>query len=291
MAKKFHELDLSNAFLFAVAMQDSETCRMVLEIILRQQVSKVRVQVEHSILYSTDFRSVCLDVYASDEMQVEYDIEMQNNKTGHIAKRSRYYQSQIDVASLKPGEQPEDLRPNYIIFICAFDPFDRGLYRYTFENRCLECDFPLEDGAVKIFLNTKGENNAEVPEVLVNFLHYLENSTDICTESLKDQTIDRLHAKITAIKESREWEGRYMTFEELLQQRERSGREEGREVMLQLIRFMTEDGALEQIPRLTTDPLFIRRCMRNILYHKVNQFLSFYVWLRNSSQRHKIQIT
>lgn len=256
--KKFQELDLSNAFLFAVAMQDSETCRMVLEIILQQSISKVKVQVEHSILYSSDFRSVRLDVYASDEMQVDYNLEMQNGKERNLPKRSRYYQAQMDVASLHPGDDIEELSPNYIIFICAFDPFDRGLYRYTFENRCVECGFPLEDGTVKIFLNTKGKNGEEVPEVLVNFLRYLENSTDKCAEGLKDQMIDRLHAKVTTIKESREWEGRYMTFEELLQEREKTGRKETQGEMLQLIRCMTEAGELDQIPRLSSDSHFLQ---------------------------------
>ncbi len=267
MTKKFQELDLSNAFLFAVTMQDAEICRMILEVILQQPISKVKVQVEHSILYSTDFRSVRLDVYASDEVQVDYNLEMQNEKEDNLVKRSRYYQAQMDVASLKLGERIDDLKPNYIIFICAFDPFNKGLYRYTFENRCRERDFPLEDGAIKIFLNTKGKNVEEVPEVLKNFLQYLENSTDKCAADLQDQTIDQLHAKVTAIKRNREWEGRYMTFEELLQKREKTGREEGRtegfeqkqEEMLRLIRCMTDDGKSDQISRLASDPAFFQK--------------------------------
>ncbi len=38
----------------------------------------------------------------------------------------------------------------------------RGLYRYTFTQRCGEEDFPLEDGTTRIFINTKGKNRAYV---------------------------------------------------------------------------------------------------------------------------------
>ena len=48
----------------------------MLEIILGFKVPKVSVHVEHSILISSDFRSVRLDVYASDELKVGYDIKL-----------------------------------------------------------------------------------------------------------------------------------------------------------------------------------------------------------------------
>ena len=58
----------------------------MLEIILGFKVPKVRVHVEHSILISSDFRSVRLDVYASNELKVGYDIEAQNEDAGNLAK-------------------------------------------------------------------------------------------------------------------------------------------------------------------------------------------------------------
>ena len=40
MKKPFKELDLSNAFLFAAALEDEETCQQVLEIILEFPIKK-----------------------------------------------------------------------------------------------------------------------------------------------------------------------------------------------------------------------------------------------------------
>ncbi len=73
--KKFEELDLCDPFLFAAALEDEVICRLILEMILGRPIAKIRVHAEHTILYSSDFRSVRLDIYASDEVQVEYDID------------------------------------------------------------------------------------------------------------------------------------------------------------------------------------------------------------------------
>lgn len=213
---KFKDLNLKNAFLFAAALQDSETCRIILEIILGKDIPALRVHTEHCLLYSSDFRSIRLDVYARDEVEISYNLEMQNGEKAELPKRSRFHQAEMDVASLKPGDSFRDMKPCYVIFICTFDPFDRGLYRYTFENRCREADFSLGDEACRIFLNTKGTNREEVPELLVDFLHYVEDSSDAFASRVSYPQISQLHSKVKELKKSREWEGRYMTFGELL---------------------------------------------------------------------------
>lgn len=227
MKKTLQELDLSNSFLFAAALEDPEICQLVLEIILGNKVPKVKVHAEHSILISSEFRSVRLDIYASDELQVNYNVEAQNENEGNLAKRSRYHQAEMDVSSLKPGDDFNDLKPGYVIFICTFDPFGEGLYRYTFEERCLERNIKLGDEIRKIFLNTKGKNEKEVPKELIHFLKYVENSTDDYVSGIKDDSIERLHEKVTALKRWRGLEAKYMTFEELLKRRESKGKAEG----------------------------------------------------------------
>ncbi len=224
MEKSFQELDLSNAFLFAAALEDPETCRLVLEIILGESMPPVNVHAEHSVLVSSDFRSVRLDIYAKDELEVNYNVEAQNRNEGNLPKRSRYHQAEMDVTSLKPGDDFNDLKPSYIIFICTFDPFGKKLYRYTFEERCLERDFPLGDETKKIFLSTRGENKEEVPRELVHFLEYIENSTDAYVAKVEVEAINKLHDRVVKLKKERELEARYMTFEELLKSREEEGR-------------------------------------------------------------------
>ena len=225
MSKTFQQLDLSNSFLFAAALEDEETCQLVLEIILGSKIPKVKVHAEHSILINSEFKSVRLDIYASDEMQVNYNLEAQNENEGNLAKRSRYYQAEMDVSSLKPGEDYNSLQLSYVIFICAFDPFGEGLYRYTFEERCMERDIGLGDGTKKIFLNMRGENDKEVPEVLIHFLKYMEESTSEYVSTITDEPIVRLHEKVTELKKRRKLEARYMTLEEWMKSQSRAERE------------------------------------------------------------------
>ena len=227
MRKRFKDLNLNSSFLFAALFSDPEACKMLLEILLDRKISKVNVKTENSILLSSDARCIRLDVNARDEFNVNYDIEAQNTDEGNIVKRARYYQAEMDVAELKPGDDFNRLPDSYVIFICTFDPFGEGLYRYTFIERCEENGMALQDGTCKIFINTKGTNIKEVPEVLIHFLEYYENSTDEYVSSIDDKAIRNIHHKVTQLKSSREWEAGYMKMEELLEKKKREGHQEG----------------------------------------------------------------
>lgn len=267
--KAFKDLDLKNSFLFAATMTDPEVCRLVLEIILEIPVPKVNVHTEHTILFSSDLRSVRLDVYAYDELQVMYNLEMQDENEGNLPKRSRSYQGQMDVSFLPPGSDFNKLPPSYVIFICTFDPFGREMYKYTFEEVCRESPFVLGSETKKIFLNTKGTNDTDVLEELVHFLKYVENTTDKYVAEINDQAVSNIHNKVKAVKANSEMEARYMTVEELIERRGRQAREEGLEEgeagMVALIRYMVRDGLSDQIPTLTTDKSFL-----NSMYKKYN---------------------
>lgn len=230
--KSFEELNLSNAFLFSAAMEDSETCQLALECILDRHVGNVKVRTEYNVLYNNEFKCIRLDVLGQDELEVTYDLEMQNKDEKNLPKRSRYYQAELDLAGLKPGEDYEDyedLKPLYVIFICNFDPFGKNLCRYTFEMQCVEKSFPLDDGVKRIFLNIKGEDKEGISEALKEFLGYLNNSTDSYIEKVKDKKVKRIHEKVKELKRKRNLEAGYMYLEELLQDSYKDGQREGRE--------------------------------------------------------------
>jgi len=267
MRKNFQKLNLSNAFLFAATVEDSVVCRLMLETILGREIKLIKVHAEHSMLFSSDFRSVRLDIYAEDEAEVKYNLEMQNKDEGNLPQRSRYHQAEMDVMSLNPGEDYQELCPSYVIFICTFDPFDQGLYQYTFANMCLETGALLNDGAIKIFLNTKGHNVEAVSRDLVDLLQYVENSTEACAVELDNPVVTAIHNRVADIKRSREWEGRYMRFEELIQSAARdAAREAAKEAaevtqkqLLDLVNRMLQNGEADQIPRLQAEPDFLQQ--------------------------------
>ena len=228
---------------------------------------------EHSMLFSSDYRSIRLDVYATDAEGSQYNVEMQGENKGDLPKRSRFHQAEMDAMGLWPGESFNELEPNYVIFICCFDPFGKGLFRYTFTNRCEEIEMRLGDGTMKVFFNTRGRNKEDVSPELVNFLKYVENSTDECVAALHDDLVQQIHEYVKAIKRSREWRRKYMRFEELLQKERReghsegyesgleSGREEGETRMLTLITKMTEAGEADKLSGLS-DKAFLGEMYR-----------------------------
>lgn len=59
---------------------------------------------------------------------------------GELAKRTHYYQGMIDMALLGKGKDAtyDQLNTSFIIFICTFDLFGKGLPMYTFRHRCVE---------------------------------------------------------------------------------------------------------------------------------------------------------
>jgi predicted transposase/invertase (TIGR01784 family) len=167
-------------------------------------------------------------VYVKDEKQTRYNVEMQVEKKPALGKRSRYYQSQMDVEMLLTGEDYAGLPNTYVIFICDFDPIGEGKYRYTFRTKCEELlGMKLEDGRTAVFLNTHGKNKSEVPKELVTLLKYIREDIDESEREFHDSYVERLQKFIHEIKSNREMEERFMIFEEMLKDERAEGREEG----------------------------------------------------------------
>ena len=224
------DLNLTDRFLFDEVMEDKQTHRDVLEIIFQREIPLLEEnETEKELRVSPLSRSIRMDVFAIDEEDKVYNTEMQQKKRNDLAKRSRYYQSMIDTSLLEPGIPSYNLlKDSYIIMITPFDLFGYGKYQYTFVPICQEepgCI--LEDGAVRIFLNTRGTNPEEVPQELVDLLHYLEHTTDEEAEKTDSQRIRRIHSHVCKVKSSEEIGVKYMqAWEEKYYERE-EGREEG----------------------------------------------------------------
>ena len=206
--KTLSELTLMDKFLFDEAMDCPEVHEAVLQIILGQENLKLlqQGQTEKEVRTAPWLRTIRLDVYAVDEAGTVYDTEMQAGYRNDLAKRSRYYQGVIDSSMLEPGVNSfNELNNTCIIMITPFDLFGEGRYRYTFREHCDENEkLVLNDGAVRIFLNTKGKNVNEVPSNLVKFLQFVGADEEGCTKDFGDEFVRRLQLSVERIKKSRE---------------------------------------------------------------------------------------
>lgn len=222
--KTWENLDITDDFLFGKVMRNPEICKQMIEAILDIKIERIEYPEEQKVIDMTaDSKSVRLDVYVKDTKDVIYNIEMQPVKRDNLPKRSRYYQGMIDLNLIEKGDSYKNLNQSYVIFICCFDLFGRNRCKYTFENRCIEePDIPLEDGTVKIFLNSKGDLSG-LNATLRAFLSYINNGT------LSENTfITLLDNEIKKARENLEWRREYMTLFMRDQENQELGRAEGR---------------------------------------------------------------
>lgn len=223
-------LNLCDEFLFKEVMRDKELLIEFLErtLDLRGKIRDIKyLETEKTIQNKYLVKSIRLDVYVKDIEEAVYNIEIQNGKLKIIPKRSRKYQSDMDMEALKRGEEYDKLNKQYIIFVCTGDPFGEGLYKYTFTNRCHELDgLELGDETYKIFLNTKG-TKGPISDDLKAFLEFVEDSSIANAQKINDPYIDRLSAKVEEVKQNEELGGVFMTLEEKINEERRDSEELG----------------------------------------------------------------
>ena len=158
LKKTLKELTLKDNFMFCAVMMMEENCRSFLEACLGFPIGHLRVDQEKSMIWHPEYRSVRLDVYARDDENRRYNVEMQVAQKPFLAKRKRYYQSQMDMELLRSGQGYGELPDTYVIFVCDFDPFGCVRYLYTFENCCLENgELKLNDGCRSLFLRSRSK--------------------------------------------------------------------------------------------------------------------------------------
>ncbi len=230
--KTLAELNLTDRFLFDQAMEDTETYQAFVSILLEEDVRfPSRTQTEKELRVSPNLRAARLDVIAIDESEKMYYTEMQAKNTGNLIKRSRFYQAQLDVSLLEPGERNFNrLNPTCMVLVAPFDIFGKGLYRYTFEGVCRECpELKLDDGALKIFINTRGTNDKDFSREFLDLMRYIENTTDEVAGSIKSERIKLIHNRVTKVKISEQMGVKYMQWWEELAEAKDEGRLEGHE--------------------------------------------------------------
>ena len=230
--RKFKDLTIRDAFMFAAVMSDPEICRRVLELTLGIPISEVHIQTEKTMAYHSEYHGVRLDVYAADADRTRFNVEMQVTLQKFLPKRSRYYHDQIDMDALLAGDSYENLPDTYVIFICDFDPFGDGLYRYSTGMVCEETGKSVSDGVKTVYLNAHGRNREDIPEELLQFLDYVKNIGRTEEISTTDPFVRHLQDSIDKIKQNRGMEERYMLLEEMMRNEKQKGIQEGSQKML-----------------------------------------------------------
>ena len=251
--KRWEDLTFTDDFIFSQVMRNEDICKSLIETILKIKVGKIEfLTSQYEIEIEPQAKTIAMDVYLRDEKKI-INVEMQTGHRLELPKRSRYYQAAADIDNTPPSGVYNEMKDNYVIFICTFDPFLYGKAFYHFENVCLTCNPPLllNDGTYKIFLNTAAEDLSLLDPELKLFYDYIRRGT---ADSTLTEKIDN---SINELKENREARRKYMTYTTRIAEAKNEAREEGISLGVQQAKLETAKNALtmnlpiEQIAILT----------------------------------------
>ena len=237
-------LPFTNDNIFMNVMRSPKICRALLELILpNEEIGAIRIRksdnplldnseidekadesmsikTQKTLKLGADVHGVRFDAFV-ESSKLWADIEMQTSDGLELDKRARYYHANIDLDFLEQGQPYENLKPSYVIFICTFDHFNMDEPVYFFRSWDVEKSLPLKDLSYTIMLNTKCSPE-KVPEALKPFYEYLNDPKKNQASELT-RMIDERVRKFN----SNEWRQKYMTFEYILNERERKSFAEG----------------------------------------------------------------
>jgi predicted transposase/invertase (TIGR01784 family) len=168
--KPIEDLTFTDDFMFGRIMQNPEICKGLLERLLEIKIEKVEYPtLQKSISPHYKSKGVRLDVYVQDSNRV-FDIEIQNFLDENLPKRTRYYQSMMDIDLLLKGNNYTQLKESFVIFVCKEDFFGENMPCYFFTNTCRDKpDLQLGDKSYKVIFNAsafENEKNLEKKSIL-----------------------------------------------------------------------------------------------------------------------------
>ena len=233
---QLREINFSNSFVFNHVMRNPGICRRVIETLLGIRIEKIEyVETEKTVDVGVRNHGIRLDVYVKDPDKI-YDIEIQNYPEPDIARRLRYYQSMIDADSLLRRRRYAELKDSFVIFLCTYDPFGRGLPCYEFRRSCVETGEVLEDGTRHFVFNAKSFAEEKRVEIK-SLLEYTEtgrsgsaltDDIDVIVRSLREsESFREAHVYLADELENREYAGYKRGLEQGIDQGIEQGIERG----------------------------------------------------------------
>lgn len=247
--KSIDQLTIKDNFMFGAVMRNPQKCKALLECILDIKIRDIKYpELEKTIDKTIESKSVRLDVYVEDEHNTIYNIEMQATDKKNLPKRTRYYQGMIDLNIIDKGEDYNQLKKSFVIFICDYDEFGLGRHIYTFEKRCKEYpSLVLGDDTTVVVLNTKGYLD-DVNDEVKRLLDYIGGGEP------QSELAKSLEQEVQNVKSNEDWRREHMT----LLMRDKENRAVGETTKLvSLIRDVKLDDIDIAVKFLKTDKEYI----------------------------------
>lgn len=156
---------MSDMFMRNVFKQ-RECLEYVLQVILEKQDLRVIDQVIQKDYKNLQGRSAIMDCVARDSEGKQFDVEIQQDNEGASPKRARYHSGLMDMNTLNPGQDFDELPESYVIFITRDDILGYGLPIYHINKRIEEVNENFQDEAHIIYVNSKSQDDTELGRLM-----------------------------------------------------------------------------------------------------------------------------
>lgn len=117
-----------------------ECLEYVLQVIMEKQDLHVIDQIIQKDYKNLQGRSAVMDCVARDSTGKQFDVEIQQDNEGASPKRARYHSGLMDMNTLNPGQDFEELPESYVIFITRDDILGYGLPIYHIDRQIKELE-------------------------------------------------------------------------------------------------------------------------------------------------------
>lgn len=132
-----------------------ECTEYVLQVIMGKKDLRIIDQVLQKDYKNLQGRSAVLDCVARDSDGKQMDVEIQQDNEGASPKRARYHSGLMDMNTLNPGQDFDELPESYVIFITRDDVLGFGLPIYHVNRKIEEVSENFRDEAHIIYVNSK----------------------------------------------------------------------------------------------------------------------------------------
>ena len=156
---------MSDIFMRNVFKQ-RECLEYVLQVIMEKQDLKVIDQIIQKDYKNLQGRSAIMDCVARDSEGKQFDVEIQQDNEGASPKRARYHSGLMDMNTLNPGQDFDELPESYVIFITRDDILGYDFPIYHIDRHIKEADDSFQDEAHIIYVNSRKQEGTELGRLM-----------------------------------------------------------------------------------------------------------------------------
>ena len=143
-----------------------ECLEYVLQVIMKKKDLHVIDQIIQKDYKNLQGRSAVMDCVARDSTGKQFDVEIQQDNEGASPKRARYHSGLMDMNTLNPGQDFEELPESYVIFITRDDILGYGLPIYHIDRQIKELNEAFQDEAHIIYVNSRKQDDTELGRLM-----------------------------------------------------------------------------------------------------------------------------